>query len=313
MSNQNESCEILVDLSGIQNRSSKQLRSHVEQWTTGGADGVVLDLFRTNYLVSSVHAVDEARSFRAKQLDREEFLFLHEEFHGDSFAVLPRIFDPKLARWYNQLSDANRILTDGGDITYKRLLETLNETDLSVLLTVKASGPDTIHQALEWLSDTETELIHEEYRNEPDTLDRFSALNVQFDKRPGLADPAGRYERIKDLTPHPSYWIPRFDPDSDEREWTPQNLESIKEKLESSANDVTETNVSFELGTRDREYQKTDRRSLMADRSLAAGSTLSEDMIRELRPGNGLPAEQIDTVTGMIVQRPTDPQEIISY
>jgi hypothetical protein len=36
-------------------------------------------------------------------------------------------------------------------------------------------------------------------------------------------------------------------------------------------------------------------------------------MVRELRPGDGLPAEEIDNVIGMLIPRPTDPQEMISY
>jgi len=291
-----------------------KLSSRVQELESSSADGIVLNLYRTNYLASSVHAPDEARTLRDNQLDREEFRTLHEEFHSDSFAVVPRLYDSELLHWYTQIPTAKRVLTDGGDITYKRLLESMNETDLSVLLTVKASESDTVQRALNWLADTEITLIHEEYPQFPDTLDRLRILRSQFENDVGLADPAGRFERIESLFSHsPNYWIPCFRPLSEETGWTLGDLESIKEQLKSNRNNDSTEIDSLQLDERDQDYQRNRRRSLMADRSLTAGSTLSKDMIRELRPGSGVPAEEIDTVNGMLIQRPTDPQEIISY
>ncbi len=310
--------EILVDLSDLQSQALEQLDSYVKKLQNNGAHGIVLDLYRTNHLISSVHVPNEVQSFRENQIDQDDFLHLFEQYHSDDFTVLPRVFDPELVNWYDKISGTERVLTHGGDITYKRLLESLEKTDLTVFLTVKASQLKTIRQALEWLNNTEIMLIHGEYSTSPDTLDRFTILRNEFKKNIGLADPTGRFDRIKSLSSHPpSCWIPRPDPNREQTGWTSfEDLKSIKEQLtpdRSSTKSDSISDDSFQLDERDRLYQQNHRRSLMADRSLTAGSILSKEMVRELRPGNGLPAEEIDNIMGMLIQRPTDPQEIITY
>lgn len=314
--NSTHSTNLYVDLSHRQSRPVDELQSQIRTFKESPADGLVLDLYRTEQLVSSVYSLDEARTRREYQLDREEFLSLHQTVQTDSFEVLARVYDPELVHWYAEETSSERILTHGGDITFKRLLETMNQTDLEVLLTVKASQLDTVKRARTWLSDTETTLVHEEYENEPETLTRYDALRTHFGERIGLADPSGSLDRIDSFPVHPpSCWITR-PPHPDQNGETREQLAQINEQLnqmESNGEPTPTNHESISFTERDHEYRQNSRRSLMANQSLSAGSVLSRDMIRELRPAEGLPAEEIDNVAGMLIPRPTDPQEMISY
>jgi sialic acid synthase SpsE len=314
--NSTHSSNLYVDLSHIQSRSPDELQSQIETFQESPADGLVLDLYRTEQLVSSVYSLDEARTRREYQLDREDFLSLHQTLRTDSFEVLARVYDPELVRWYAEETTSDRILTHGGDITFKRLLETMNQTDLEVLLTAKASQLDTVERAQTWLSDTETTLVHEEYENEPETLERYNILRSRFGERIGLADPSGFLDRTDSFPVHsPSCWITR-PAHPDQNDETLEQLARINEQFnqtQSNGEPSTTNDKSISFAERDHEYRQNSRRSLMASQSLSAGSVLSRDMVRELRPGDGLPAEEIDNVIGMLIPRPTDPQEMISY
>jgi hypothetical protein len=97
----------------------------------------------------------------------------------------------------------------------------------------------------------------------------------------------------------------------------------IENFLETTARDSAEENPDAKpmetdsISSEDQQalldYRSKYRRSLMGDQSLSAGDSLEQSMVRELRPGGGLPANKINQCLGMLIPRPTDPGEMIPY
>jgi sialic acid synthase SpsE len=67
-----------------------------------------------------------------------------------------------------------------------------------------------------------------------------------------------------------------------------------------------------DLTEADLEYRKNARRCLMADRKMTAGQTLTEDLIRELRPRIEVGAEYIYEYTGKKLTADIEPLSLIT-
>lgn len=310
---------VLVDFSEVQTFDYDRLRDCLDGMVAAQADGVVFSLFRPGYLTSMIHSPEEADTLRDQRIARGALKDLRVEYSETNFDVLATIYDPELLEWYAELPGRSAFLIDPGDITYKRFLLRAFELDLSAGVRIKASRYSTVERALGWLGGPKgTILLHEAYRDADesslDGLDRFSQFDVPAI---GFADPTGnpdlaRKARRKGV----SLWCPWLAPDMNGSGYSLQHLarliEEIK-KIQPESPGIRSSCGPWELTDQDHRFQQSNRRSLMADRSLSAGTTLTYDMIRELRPGVGLPADQIDNCVGTLIQRPTDPQEMITY
>lgn len=324
MKNHTENPYVLVRVPVQSSGDGDALDDLLESLKAEPVDGVVLDLYRTSRLISRIHCPDEADDFDDRQLDRDEFLDLHERFDDGTFDVVGQLYDPELVEWYAEETETSFLQLHGGDITYKRLLESVASVSRDVVLTVKAAERSTVDRALEWLGDPEgVLLLHEEYESGESRTNRYRGL-AEWDAPRGLGDPTGDPEITRSILAEspavPRLWQPHLRTGPDEPGYTTESILELAGELKASesvtgddSGDPEVDGTPWDLTDRDRTYQRTYRRSLMADRHLSAGSTLRPGMVRELRPGNGLPAGEIDTLDGILVQRPTEPQEMISY
>jgi len=119
---------VLVDAVEAQVKDDR-IRSIVEELADSETDGVCLSLFRTDFLVSSIHRSEEADRLRRYEIDRETFRDLHHQFDDEEFDVTATIYDPELLDWYENTVDTRFFCLDPADITYKRLIKKAAQTD----------------------------------------------------------------------------------------------------------------------------------------------------------------------------------------
>jgi sialic acid synthase SpsE len=306
----------LVDLSLLQDGDQQELSNTIEQVQSIGADGVCLSLFRTDHLISMVHCPDEADRYRQYELNQSKFQELFNEFDDQDFELIPTIYDLDHLEWYADLTTHGYVSVDAGDITFKRLLDRINALQLSPILSIKASKRETIKQALDWLTSSPKKLLlaglHSADAEELDEqLTRLCGLECG---PPGFTDEFGQPTLAERAGDHDvALWKPLYHPDRADG-YSLDELDSLIDKLKQQEGDLPSGKTdNWELTEVDRNYQREYRRSLMADRGLPAGGRLDSSMVRELRPGRGMPADKIEELEGILIQRPAEAQQMISY
>jgi sialic acid synthase SpsE len=307
---------VLVDLTLYQDQDLQTLFDTIEDLQSIGADGVNLSIFRTNHLISMVHCPDEADHYREFELDKPDFRELFNQYQTQDFDLIPTVYDLDRLEWYANLNPHGYAGVDAGDITFKRLLTTISSLELSPILSIKASTRKTVEQALKWLTPSpEKILLADLFSADPEQLETELGrlLSVEGDAL-GFADQFGQRELAECGRDNgAALWKPLYAPDRS-KGYTIDGLEPLIEDLKGMDGHLpSPVDGEWELTEKDRDFQQKYRRSLMADRGLPAGGKLDSSMVRELRPGRGLPADKIDELNGMLIQRPAEAQQMISY
>lgn len=329
-----ESPYAIAELGFNHGGSLTRARRLIEAAAGAEADGVSVPLYRTDHLLSGVYCEDEVSIYRSHQLSREDVIELAgvAEECGVEFAAT--VYDPELLEWYRTELAPPFVGIHAGDLTYRRLLEACARGTEPILLSTAAATMDEIETALHWLENAEVVLFHST-ADRPTPDDRLHLRRIRS-LRERFGDPVGYADRSQS-TEAPliagrlgaTVWMRPLTLDSDqESPHQPVSLEPDRFKevvdrfqpIRENDPETIEADPDRMLGDPDPEQSEVDRdfrtryrRSLMADRTLAAGDRLKADMVRELRPGNGLPAGRIEDCLGMMVQRPTDPLHMISY
>ncbi|MFB6346437.1 MAG: N-acetylneuraminate synthase family protein [bacterium] len=316
----NELTYVCVDLTQAA-KSRADFETLIKECSELSVDAVNVPLYRTDHLISLVHRSDEADRYREFELSREQFQALENTAHDEGLTLTATVYDPELLKWYETSLKAGFCFFHGGDITYRRLLETASDTSLTPVLSTAASTPDEINRGLEWLGE-DVLLLHErlgpEFGSETAHPDRLEWLREEFGKPVGLRD-CGPGSKSPQAINEATLWVPQLNTETSETGYSFTELESMLGQLQDGSLESSgETDRSPERNGAEPEgdveaYKKNYRRSLMAGQSISAGATLKEEMIRELRPAGGLPADKIRECIGILVQRPTDPQEMIAY
>lgn len=314
---------VCVDLSAINTGDPQRLEGFIDRCARMGVEAVSVPLYRTEYLVSLVHRSELASEFRRRQLDREDVLQLETSAREQGLVLSATVYDPELLQWYEENLDTVFFTVHGGDVTFRRLLERAAELDVLPILSTAGASPDEIERALEWLDGSEAGLLHEPVDSLEEKLnpERVRWLGNTFDRPAGLRNAVGSPGLLAEvLTPSTAFWMPRIrDADTDGPGYTVAELSRLLEALTDDPERIEESSAEPADGDPSdpsgdvREYHSNYRRSLMASRSLSAGKTLEDGMIREMRPGGGLPAENLRECLGMMIPRPVDPQEMITY
>lgn len=318
-SEKDESPYICVDLSAVDSGEPEKLKNLIHRCAECNVEAVNLPLYRTNHLVSLVHREEEAEERRQQQLDRKLFSDLTDHAQGQGMDLSATVFDPELLDWYDEKSETSYVQFHGGDITYRRLLEATAETSLIPVVSTAAANADEIQRALDWIDHPSPVLLHEPIGTSLN-IDRLSWLKNTFENQPigllhDLNDPDELVDApLADL----AVWLPR---PTGSVEDCASILDALRNHLKEPKTDPDQpipdssdtTGKSCLPDNRTEAYRSRYRRSLMASESLAAGETLRLEKIREMRPAGGLPAENVRQCNGMMVTRPTDPQEMIAY
>lgn len=308
----------------------------IRQLDDAGADCAKLQLFRTDYLVSSVHQSDVVDVFRQHELSRDEYKSCVEIADNLDIDLAASVFDRELLEWYVEETDPPFIKIASGDLTFKRLLTLAGEQDCPVVMSVGGGTLEEIKRAIKWIGPEETDLrILHCISQYPAPADRLHLRRINM-LREETNCPVGFSDHSKSMAAPliaaslgASIWERHVTLDSSqegpEHEFSLEIddfREIISQLPEASRQDPTDiaddTEVmlgseEIELTEEDREFRQQGRRSLMADRMLSPGSPLEEDMIRELRPGTGLPPERYEDCLGLPIQRPTEPLHMITY
>lgn len=297
-----------------------ELKNRIRDCAELGVDAVSVPLYRTDHLVSLVHRSGEASDYRDRQLPRKLVEELGETTRDSGLDFTATVYDPELLEWFDSRIEAPFYCLHGGDVTYRRLLETAGQTSKATCLSTAAAGEDEIQQALDWVGTPSTLLLHEPLEETAPIPNRVRWLRETFNRPVGFLDRFGALTETPGILPDScDLLVVLLDGDSSTTGYSRAELQSLIETLRNtSPSESGPGGESIETDPLDfdevlEDYRSEYRRSLMASQSLSAGQTLTEEMVRELRPAGGLPANRIRECLGMMVTRPTDPQEMIAY
>jgi len=275
-----------------------RIRSLIRAAAEAGVGALQLPLYRTDHLISTVHAPELARDFRRTELDRSTWVDLESTAKKAGTGLIPRVFDPELLGWALD-RDPPAVALHDGDVTYRRLLEAAAGSRVPLLLGIEGASHEEILRALGWLGEA---------------APRCVPVGPSPAGIPG--PPPGL--RLTGEPPRRSASAGGGSPVLVECRFTgdPPSTEELRARLRTAralledTNGIPENPSARETGEGP---PAPPRRSLMAERSLAAGTILQADMVRELRPGNGIPAHRVGDCLGLRLARPVDPGEILSF
>ncbi len=300
-----------------------------------GADCVKFQLFETEHLISPEYLSDIVPIFKKHELSRKQYLELARMAEKHGVGCTASVFDPTGLKWYARETSPPFIKIASGDITYRRLLEAAAETDIPVLLSTGAATDQEISQALKWLGPVKekTVLLHCISRYPaPDSSLNLRRINDLADKfylpvgfsdhsqseiAPALAASRGATVWERHVTTDPTLEGPEhtFSLPISDLPGIINKLHNPQEILDSTPKEEITTLLGEKepaLTESDLEYRKNARRCLMADRKLTAGQTLSEDLIRELRPHIEIGAEYIYDYTGKKLTTDIEPLSLLT-
>lgn len=309
---------VILDLGLTHGGELDRARTLLEAADAGGAHAVQVPLHRTDFLISSQYAPDQARTYREAELSRDDYRTLEAAVSKTDLVLIPRVFDPGRLNWILE-RDPACLAFHHGDLTYKRLLTHVAGEEVPILLGVAGGDSEDIQRALTWLGPTAdgTTLLNGPVH--PETpwdviLGRTARLNRRFSRPPSLRVPISNESSGPGLGSLPlAACVCQPDPRSaSSSEIIARGLRQVHEALRERAVEPESEPKQLNLNSPERQALDSVRRSLMAATPLPAGTRLEPEMVRELRPGGGLPADRIDECLGLRIARPTDPREMIS-
>ena len=308
----------------------------IRQLAEAGADCAKLQLFRTDHLLSAHVDQDVIETFRAHELSREEYQECLKIANERDIQLAASIFDLDTLQWYIEETDPPFIKIASGDLTFKRLVTDAGNSEIPVILSVGGGTLKEIKRAIEWLEPNKETLtlLHCVPRYPADEselhLRRIQTLTDQFDfpvgfsdhsessNAPRIASALGAVAWERHVTLDSTQKGPEHGFSMEIQELSKQ-IPKVKQAFENKPSESIQKaetilgEADIKLTDADRTFRKETRRSLMAEQPIPAGSILEEKLIRELRPGTGLPAGRIDDCLKLPVPRPVEPLHMIPY
>lgn len=286
----------------------ERARAIVEAAAEADVDAVQLPLYRIDHLISSVHAPERARQYRRTQLDRDAYASLTRAAREAGTRLAPTVYDPMLLEW---VLDRNPpyVKFHHGDLTYRRLLRRAAGATVPVHLGVTGGTEDEIRSATDWLDDAAEDTVFVARREPPVNPHHRSEGRILDVEATGRSGPGTlREARLLEA---------RVSPDDASEANLTETVTRPLDRLRSWIHGDNPTGgdpsaSSGEPAPPPRGDLRRVRRSLMAARSLSAGTLVDRKMVRELRPGGGIPAERLEDCLGLRLARPADPGEMIS-
>lgn len=319
----NDKLDLFVDAGVSPSRNRDDLSSAIDQLSETGTRGVIIPVYRTDHLVSNIHDQDQASELKTRQLDKEQIKEIAEQVRNHDLQLGIKALDRGRIPWIEEAIQPDFYVTHPGDITFKRLHEALNETSTPAITSVELAENPEIESTLQWHSGNVAGLLHgfpmEVHTSSHEHLDLLVSRGTEWDQPSGISLYGGSLESLSAIDPERISFVVcgLATEEASGRGLTPDQIATLDQNLDESSSSSKPSQPSEEINENIEEelteFRRDYRRSLMAAKSISAGSTLSEDMIRELRPGGGLPADKINDCIGMLVPRPTDPQGMISY
>ncbi len=301
----------------------------VQRAAEAGADCIKFQLFDRAQLLSTEIAPKIHQIFADHQLQPGDYLKLEEAGKTCGIDVAASIFDCQTLDWYCENCSAPFIKIASGDISFPRLLKRARQSSLPVVLSTGGATPAEIKQALNWLgTTTRTVLLHctPAYPTaEADlNLNRMIQLERDFSLASGFSDHSqsvtapviaaqlGAKIWERHVTPDPQLPGPEHSFSLSFKDFE-RVVQQIRQQLRITDSCLVKkiagtgrtTSQSWET------FRKQGRRSLSALRPLLPGDKISPENIIELRPGSGLPAEQLSEWIGYQVTRPVNPGQLI--
>lgn len=288
--------------------SVERARALIEAAAGADVDAVQLPLYRTDHLVSPVHAPRRAREYRRTELDREAFASLIDAAREAGTRLAPTVYDPTLLEWMLEYNPPY-VKFHHGDLTYRRLLRRASGTSVPIHLGVTGGTEGEIRNATGWLDDAADNTAFVARQERPANPDHRSGGWILDADAPPLPRPSDlREARVLEARIHPD-----DESGGDPTETVTRPLERLRRGIRGDHPTGGDPSApSGEPASPPCGDLRTVRRSLMAERPLSAGTHLERGMVRELRPGNGIPADRLEACVGLRVARPTDPMEMIS-
>lgn len=286
----------------------ERARAIVEAAAEADVDAVQLPLYRTDHLISPVHAPERARGYRRTQLDRDAYASLARTAREAGTRLAPTVYDPTLLEWVLN-RDPPYVKFHHGDLTYRRLLRRAAGTSVPVHLGITGGTEDEIRNATGWLDEAAEDTVLVARQERPATPHhRSEAWILDLDAAVRSGPWNLREARVLEARIRPDEG-----PGTDPSETVTRPLDRLRRWIHGdNPTGGNPSAPSVEPASPPRRGLRRVRRSLMAARPLSAGTLLDPEMVRELRPGDGIPAARLEDCMGLRVARPTDPMEMIS-
>lgn len=330
-----KSCRVIAEAGVNHNNSISRAMEMVRAAAAAGAWAIKFQLYKAENLVvkdSPKYWEDDLGTetqFQAfKKSDHLEYMDYREI--SDECSRLGIIFfaTPFDLEAVDVLEDLGSPIykVASGDITHKWLLEKIRATNKPVLLSTGASTIPEIHQAIEWLGADPLKiciLACTLTYPTPDSDGNFSRIQ-SFKEEFGdyligfsdhtLGDAGGwmtaalggsciekHFTLDKSLGEVPDHAM-SVDPDE---------LASLVAACERGS--ILRGNSTIEVRNSERPALQNARRSVVSNALITAGTKITSNMVTAKRPGNGIPASEIDEVVGKTALIDMEEDTLIRY
>jgi len=294
-------------------------RRLVRQAAAAGADAVLFRVFRTDALVSEEAETSDARGagerlqrnmLGRRELPLEAFRELSEEATDRDLRFLTAPRDRESLSFVRSI-EVDAIQVEPGDLTHLRLLRSLRDRSVPVLLSTGLADMGEIDRATQVLASDEEDppavLLYGVtlYPATPEQLDlqTLTTYANRFDRPVGFRDRTTGHEAAQMAVALGASVIQKgltLDRDADGPEHRaalePEPFHEFVKHVRSAgdARGAGEKSIPDNA----RALRASLRRSLAVRRNMAAGERISEDDLAALRPASGLPPSAFDQVTG---------------
>lgn len=322
-------CHVIAEIGVNHNGSLDTAFELIEAAKTAGADSVKFQYFRPDTLVTNdarkaeYQVAGDSSSTQKAMLERlafsyDDFVALKEccERAGILFICTP--FDISTAERLVEIGTA-AIKVSSGDLTYHRFLAFVAQLGVPIILSTGMASLAEVDQAVQRITSRQSEFEADGARFPPLSLlhctsaypaptrslnlkaiqsmrDKFQVATGYSDHSRGtliapVAVAMGASIIEKHLTLDREADGPDHRASIEPREFTEmvRNIRLIEEAIGDGIKKPTEA---------ERDTLEVARRSVYIARSLRAGDAITEEDVIELRPGDGIPASEIDSIVG---------------
>lgn len=271
-----------------------------------GTDAVKFQSFQTDqFLSDKVGSKDQYREYELSRTDHEE---LQAEARSCDVTFLSTPFDRASVDMLVDL-DVPCFKIASSDLTNYPFLEYIAEKGKPIILSTGYASFSEVAQAIETIEKTGNDqlvVLHclSSYPAPPEemNLKAIRTLREAFNLPTGLSDHT-------QATPVASVTATAFGASVIEKHFTTDNSLSgfdhgMSENPETFSEMVKQVQTTYDaLGTGDKQPQESElenrtgaRRSLFWESSFSASTSVNEQMVTALRPGDGIPPEQLEII-----------------
>ncbi len=328
------SCAVIAEAGVNHNNSIDRAIEMVDRAADAGAWGVKFQMYKAGRIASrnspkywsdEIGTDTQYEAFKlSDRLDYGDYRPVAERCRERGVVFFATPFDLEAVDALEDL-DAPIYKVASGDITYRRLLERIEETGKPVLLSTGASTEDEIEEALGWLGGDPGRVVPlvctltYPTPDEDGNFARISTFRERFHPYlVGMSDhtigSAGGWmtAALGGVCIEKHYTIDKALGEVPDHAMSvdPAELADLVEACRRGA----VLRGSSDIGVRESEVpaRHNARRSLVATRDLAAGTELVEADLTAKRPGTGLSPALIAEVVGGVVQRDIAADELLT-